>query len=508
MSDEVAQAACKVCCGGGVVFGIVFVITILANLKSLGANDQLVVHYLDGKVAYNGPKGTSVYNPFREKTMRKALILNHLQYARVKDMLNGGVRVVQGNAKIWLGPYEESEGVQMKIVLKSDQYIRMIDRLSGSERIVKGPGSVVPDKWEHMPEGTEQAGFVNADSAIVLMNKANGQTRLYTKPGLYYPEKYEVVIDSASLVRVLGTETMVVRNAYGNYNIKSGDGKGTSFFLAPFEEVVEFSWSSFSEPAEGDRQSIAKEKFTRIDSRTRKAFFQYDVRTMDNVGMRIEGTIFWAVKDVSKLINKTDDPVSDVWYRGRNVLTQAVSQVSLQTFMTSFTPLIKSAYMAQAGDPFYEERGITVSSMDVTKYDCIDEETADTLQAIIEQTTDTINALQRQKAENEVKAAQLQAELRLESERTELIVQQSKNDILLAKLEGEAEGTELATSARTFIEGLNISMPDENARVELYKLFKDIEADDHRTKALASSKRTTIFMSPEEINLDLNPAEL
>mmetsp|Transcript_87103 Transcript_87103/g.219309 ORF Transcript_87103/g.219309 Transcript_87103/m.219309 type:complete len:515 (+) Transcript_87103:68-1612(+) len=511
MSDDIAASAAKACCAAVVLFGIVSIITVLASLKSLGNDEQLIVHYLDGKVAYNGPSGAKVYSPFREKETRSALKLTSMQYARIRDELNGGVRIVEGAAKVWLGAYEETDGAQTKFVLKSDQFIRMVDKLSGVERIVTGPTSVVPGAWEHAPSGVEQAAFVNSDTAIILLNKVDGTTRLYKTPGLYFPKEYEEVLDTASLTRVLATETMVVRNAYGNYVVYNGSADGSngkSFFLEPYEEIVEFEWSVFSENVPGELQSIGKEKFTRIDSRTRKSFFQYDMRTKDNVAMRIEGTIFWAVKDVGKLVNKTADPVSDVWYRGRNVLTQAVSQVNLQTFMNSFAHLTKNAYTAQVRDDFYAERGILVVSMEVTKYECIDQETADTLQAIIDQTTDKINALQAQKAENDVKAASLAAEIKLESEKTALIRTQSKNDILMAELEGEAAGTELATSASTFIAGLNESVPDESLRVELYKLHRELELDDLRTKAIASSKATTIFLTPEEISLDLSPHEL
>merc|ERR1719230_1386640 len=94
----------------------------------------------------------------------------------------------------------------------------------------------------------------------------------------------------------------------------------------------------------------------RIDGRSRKAFYQYEVRTNDNVNLRLQGTIFWRGVDVPKLLNVTADPAGDVWYRARSALISAVSRVPLSVFMTSFNNLVLEAFDGLRVDDFFTQR--------------------------------------------------------------------------------------------------------------------------------------------------------
>lgn len=412
---------------------------------------------------------------------------------------------------LFLRAYEESNETQNKIVLRRDQYIRFVDRLTGTERVLRGPQTIVPGPWEESSRGVQQAKFVNRDSAVVVLNKADGSQRLHTTPGVFFPNAYEMVVEERSLIRVLPHETMVVRNQYGRYIIYSGAGgnaSGTSFFLGPYDRLVTMEWSVFSSPDDQNPvQSMTKEPVSVIDMRVRKVQYQYEVRTNDNVNLRLQGTIFWKIVDVARTISMTDDPAGDVWHHARSALIQAVSQSSLDTFMSSFNSLVQDAFRMQAADGFYDDRGVQVQSMEVTQYNCVDEETAQTLQEIIKETTNRINRLQAQRSENDVQFARLKADIVLEQQRTQLIQTQSRNERLAAEKNGEAEGAELAKSAATFIDGLNTSLPDVDQRVGLYRLHKTLKNQNEKTKSIASG-RATLFLTPQEMNLQLNPNEL
>merc|ERR1711879_749774 len=69
---------------------------------------------------------------------------------------------------------------------------------------------------------------------------------------------------------------------------------------------------------------------TKIDTRSQYAFFEFNVRTSDKVELVLEGTIFWQVIDVEKMIHNTGDPKGDVWYHVRSALIQAVSRVTFE----------------------------------------------------------------------------------------------------------------------------------------------------------------------------------
>merc|ERR1711977_511930 len=109
--------------------------------------------------------------------------------------------------------------------------------------------------------------------------------------------------------------------------------------------VVTMDWSSGSTAK--DTMSV-----TKIDLRSQYMTFNYEVRTSDNVRLRLEGTVFWRVTDVSKMIHATADPVGDVWHHTRSTLIQAVSQVTLEKFMEGFNTIVMNAFNAEVADRF------------------------------------------------------------------------------------------------------------------------------------------------------------
>merc|ERR1719506_3614048 len=231
----------------------------------------------------------------------------------------------------------------------------------------------------------------------------------------------------------------------------------------------------------------AHKTVTKIDLRAQSITFDYGVRTSDNVKLRLKGIIFWRVTNVPIMIKATSDPRGDVWHHSRSILIQAVSKAKLAEFMNGFN----------------EERGTEVQSMEVTSFECVDEETAKVLQEIIRETTDRINKLQAQESQNEVMAAKLAADVKLEKQqgdvraakiaadimvekqRLEFLKAKQGNDNLESTIRGDAEGLKLTRKAATFIEGLKGPLPDGAQRLELYKLHETLQAKNMDTKNLA-----------------------
>ena len=81
---------------------------------------------------------------------------------------------------------------------------------------------------------------------------------------------------------------------------------GSSFFLPPYANLVEFEWTvgyDVEDAAEVSNTDVSsKQKLVRIDQRLQQLFFQYDdVRTNDNIEFEVEGTIFWQIVDVPQV---------------------------------------------------------------------------------------------------------------------------------------------------------------------------------------------------------------
>lgn len=227
------------------------------------------------------------------------------------------------------------------------------------------------------------------------------------------------------------------------------------------------------------------------------------VRTSDNVKLRLDGNIFWAVKDVKRMMDTTSDPEGEVWQRARSALIQGVSKETLSRFMGNFNNISMEAFAAQAADGFYAERGVEIISMEVTRFEPVEKETADVLQQIIQETTNRINKLQMQESENDVLAAKLAADIQMEKQRTELIETQSRNQQLQAQMQGESGGMKRAQGAKAFIDGLSASVPNVSKRVELYELHEHLESSRANTYNLASGK-ANLFLTPQDLKLKLN----
>lgn len=437
--------------------------------------------------------------------VRTATLLGFREFALVKDLMEGTLRHEEGPKLLQVGAYEQVVHVKPRLVLEKDQYIRLLDEKTGRERVVRGPETLVPRPSEVYPEGVQKAKFLDTETAVLVLNQSSGQERLVAERGVFVPNPEEEILETRKLIRVSPQETVVVRDDKGTITVYSGNNglQNSAFFLPAYAEVVTHDWSSYSDPpASGSVQTAGRNKFTKIDMTERTMFFLWQVRSSDNVKLSLEGTIFWRVMDVPLMINVTSDPEGDVWHHVRSSVIQAVSSTSLETFRNSYANITTEAFKRDAADGFYGNRGVTVKSMDITKWECADATTHAILQQIIQESTNRVNRLQIQKGENEVAEAKLTAEIKMETQKTEFIQTQAKNKRLEARMQGEASGMTLMRAAESFISGLNTTVDNVTSRVELYKLHETLKGHNQDTKNLASGK-AELFLTPSNVNLKL-----
>jgi len=500
--QEEAQCLCKVAgCGFVGVGTLTGLIILLCSISQLAPEDQVLVHNEQGKEVVNGP-GTKLLNPFRTKEWRKATKLGPLDYALVENDLTGMPRHVEGPTMFFLEAYDVQRSINEKIVLQKDEYITLLEGTSGKERVLKGPQTITPTPTETAPKGKQQAVFLDTDSAALVLDKTTGMEKLVTQQGVFFPGAYQEVLEVRSLIHVLPHEALVERDAKGLYTVHHGS---KAFFLQPYHKIVTMQWSSYSDPipAEAKTQTHKTIDVTKIDMRARMMFFTYEVRTSDNVKLRLDGNIFWRVKDVKKMIDTSSDPEGEVWQHARSALIQGVSKATLSVFMARFNNITMEAFEAQGNDGFYADRGVAIVSFEVTRFEPVDKKTAEVLQQIIQETTNRINKLQVQNSENEVLAAKLAADITMEKQRTELIKTQSQNEQLQAQMQGESGGMERAMGAKAFIDGLNTSIANVGKRVELYELHEMLENNRANTHNLAAGK-ANLFLTPQDMNLKIH----
>jgi regulator of protease activity HflC (stomatin/prohibitin superfamily) len=558
MADECAANAAKCGCGTLFLGALAMIITTLASCREIQPEEQLLIKDPAGFYTVNGPWRGVLITHYGTET-REGIVLQPEQYAVVKDKTTGVPRHENGPQLFFMKPYDEVlrieskitlnketyaivkntmtgdyrhepgpklfhpgvfdsvKAIMPKIVLEKDEYVRLVNNVTGAERMVKGPTVVVPDALEAAPEGKQKVVFLDTDSAALVLNRADASQRLVTvssASGSFAPAAYESVLEVRPLIHVLPHEAVIIRDHYGQLEVRSGrdaqsEMAGTSFFLPPYSTLLEMKWSSYPElAADGSKQVPTIERTERIDMRVRKNFFRYECRTNDNVRLILDGALFWQVVNVSKTIMATADPQGDVWHHARSSMIQAVSNTTLQGFMDDFNGIVARAFEqekmdATREDGFYYVRGVELHSMELTRFDCADQETSDILQQIIQEATSKINRLTAQQAENEVNEAALSAEILLEQSRTELIETKTKNEKLLAAMTGESMGTELVKGATTFIEGLNESVPDIMQRVMLYRMHNELKHRNTDTKNLAAGN-TQMFLTPSDLDLQLS----
>eukprot|EP00930_Biecheleria_cincta_P039314 TRINITY_DN27035_c0_g1_i1.p1 TRINITY_DN27035_c0_g1~~TRINITY_DN27035_c0_g1_i1.p1 ORF type:complete len:635 (+),score=142.91 TRINITY_DN27035_c0_g1_i1:98-2002(+) len=448
-------------------------------------------------------KGHFVPAPYEEIIKeQQAILLEPTDYAVVKDLLTGITRNEVGPQQLQQGPYEMilNDTKRKKLVLEKDEYVRLLNQKTGSERVLRGPAMLVPEPWEVYPDGIQEAAKINSQTGVLVLDRSTGQQRLETTRGVFIPQPYESVLAIQQKQVVLPNEAAVTRDIYSNLTLRTSANGSTSFFIEPYTEIVKMQWSVYDTP--NPVEPVPKQEVSMIDLRAQKMFFSNEVRTSDNVKLILEGTIFWQVKDVLTMISKTADPSGDVAQRAKSGLIAAVSRSTFDAFMKGFSNITNQAFSEQASDTFYRDRGVELQSLELTRFDCVDQETRDVLQEIIQESTNRINRLEQARSENDVNEAKLRADIQLEQKKTDLIKTQVSNDRLQASLAGQAEGAALVENAIAFLDGLNESVPGVEDRTELYRLHQTMDGRNVDTKNLASGQ-AKLFITPKNMNLKL-----
>merc|ERR1712232_1460930 len=88
-------------------------------------------------------------------------------------------------------------------------------------------------------------------------------------------------------------------------------------------------------------------------------------------------------------------------------------------------------------DNFYAERGVVLLSMEVTRFEAVDDETRETLRRINEETTNQITLLKKQEGENAVRSAKMRADIALEEEQTQAEEKLEAHKLTLTRVRAE-----------------------------------------------------------------------
>ena len=224
----------------------------------------------------------------------------------------------------------------------------------------------------------------------------SGQLELITEPQLFIPNANQEIVKVSDRIRLEDHETVIIKDREGRYQFRRGNDSERAFFLDPYSELVTLWWSS---GLYKDSRNLA---ITHIDTRPKFMWYEFEVRTQDNVELVIGITFFWQIVDVEAMVHATDDAPGDVCSHARSTIIQSVSKSTLEQFLAQFNHIVHDAVLGQEDD-FYTERGVKLHAIEVRSVTCKDAETQRILQDIIQETTNRLNRIQKQESENEVK---------------------------------------------------------------------------------------------------------
>jgi len=454
------------------------------------------------------------------------------EYLVVHDQLTGQKRLEVGPCLFQPGPFDDMSAKKTALNLARNEYVKIKDE-HGKLRVERGEARIVPQPLEEVLDagrnnGVKKAINIDEHHAVTLRNTDTGTVELITEHGLFIPGPYQEDVKVQKKIVLEEYERMAYKDETGKFHYVSGDSEMRNFFLPPFCEVLKQYWST-----DLRKEHKECEEVWRFDMRPRYMNYEFNCRTNDNVELVVDVSFYWQIIDVQSMIEKTADAPGDVCTHARSKIIQAVSNITLMSFLERFNEIIRdgagvaprkapeacladimstdlgdalspkgrNSSMAVAApcerDLFYEERGVQLLSVEVLQFNCSNKETDKTLQAIIKETADRLKKKECQKGENEVALSKLEGEIEQEKLNKELIEIKKSHLKTESRIEGEAEYHKVAA----FLGGVTGAGPDDvhvdmEQAVQLYQMLRKLDS----VKALANSK-SQLYITPDDVNL-------
>lgn len=449
----------------------------------LKEEEQLFLEGFTKKWTINGP-GTVFVKPFINSRIRRGFSLSPTEFVKIRDLLSGEISVVKGPCLFFLKAYDELIKRYEVIVLQHNEYVKLIDRSTGKIRVVNGPNNVVLSANEEIHEGPAKGINIDEHNSVLVRNTSDGSLKLVTKNQVFFPAAQEEIEEVRKRILLEDHESVIIKNKDGKYLIVNGCQTENSFFLQPYEELLSMRWSS------GIHKETRNLRITHIDSRPKFMWYEFGVRTKDNVELILGVTFFWQIENIEKMIKTTDDAPGDICSHARSMIIQSVSKSTLEGFLDRFNDIVKDSISDHA-DSFYSQRGVKIHSIEVRSVTCKEERTQSILQEIIQETTNRLNRLQKQQSENEVRLNEVKGNFDIERQKGELLKIQRENALKEAEIVGECE----AVKVGKFFEKLACNL-SESEKINIFNTLKKVEYIEKLGRSNAN-----MFFTPSDVDL-------
>eukprot|EP00658_Telonema_sp_P-2_P007427 TRINITY_DN1276_c0_g2_i1.p1 TRINITY_DN1276_c0_g2~~TRINITY_DN1276_c0_g2_i1.p1 ORF type:complete len:437 (-),score=132.21 TRINITY_DN1276_c0_g2_i1:418-1728(-) len=182
----------------------------------------------------------------------------------------------------------------------------------------------------------QQAINIDEHHAVLVRNEDVGTLEQYTDQGLFVPGPYQQILEIQEKIVLQEFERMAYKDETGKLIFISGDSEMRNFFIPPFCEKVTQDWSIDLRKEHAQTRSIWK-----FDVRPSYMQYEFQCRTVDNVELVVDVSLYWSIIDIEKMIMSTADAPGDVCTHARSKIIQSVSNKSLMEFLTDFNEIIR-----------------------------------------------------------------------------------------------------------------------------------------------------------------------
>jgi hypothetical protein len=203
----------------------------------LDQDEQLIVVGLTDTSALNGPGVRFVSPMIKDVSKRKALLLDTLDYARVKDTLKGEIRIEKGPQLLFLQPYDQVLDQSKGKSLSPVQYIHVLDEQTGKKRMEKGPQVFVPGAFEKIVVG-DDAVSLQANEYVIILDNATGKKWVQKGETLVFCEPtWQFMTSKQNAISLKKTEYVRLADANtGKIRVEKGE---QMIFPTTFEDVLD-----------------------------------------------------------------------------------------------------------------------------------------------------------------------------------------------------------------------------------------------------------------------------
>lgn len=294
---------------------------------------------------------------------------------------------------------------------------------------------------------------VTANKAVHLQ-RSNGNVEMLSDPQFYMPEVGERVLAVVTKQLMQNTDFCILKGPDGTIKLKNGSNPlERAFFLEPFHNYVKFKLNG--------KDTTILSTLLQVLNHT------FEVRTNDNVVLKIDAVINFQITDVSKFSEKPIDFDSYVRISVQNELLAWSAQKTVREFQATYSQIA-----ADTNDRCllrFSPFGITIQNIQV-QFQCADAKIHALLQTFAQTKVTKSTELAQRKADI-AQQRQMNETERVKKEQDVANAQARNNQIIAtAKMQNEQQVRDKINEQNIRLKEMETEIATETKRAELLKV--------------------------------------